>query len=71
MNNVYEMKLHEEIEVTKGLTIMRVPGGWNYIHFVESGEGWNVSSTFVHYRDPREMNTHMDGTLSLLNGVTE
>tara|TARA_R110000782_G_scaffold260726_1_gene352052 strand:- start:2381 stop:2548 length:168 start_codon:yes stop_codon:yes gene_type:complete len=30
MKTLYELELHEIIDLPSGLTIMRVPGGWIY-----------------------------------------
>jgi len=30
---IYELKLHEEIELSEGRFVMRVPGGWLYTHY--------------------------------------
>jgi hypothetical protein len=31
MNNIYDMKLHDAIEIARGITyVVRVPGGWLY-----------------------------------------
>ena len=47
-NELYEMKLHEEISIYSGLNVMRVPGGWIYKSFNEQvGGAWSESSVFV------------------------
>ena len=31
--DIYNMKLHEEISINSMLTVLRVPGGWNYTNY--------------------------------------
>ncbi len=49
--DIYEMKLHDEIEVDTDLHILRVPGGWLYKTFSECAGGWFISSEFVAYNE--------------------
>lgn len=49
-DKIYEMKLHEEIEITPMLDAIRVPGGWIYLFY--SGED-KLSPIFI----PFEMET--------------
>ena len=50
--DVYEMKLHDEIEIWSGAFAIRVPGGWLY-RFDQEAEGglWRQSCAFVPYSD--------------------
>ena len=45
---VYELKLHEEIEVTEMVDVRRVPGGWIYLFY--SGDD-NLSPVFVPFNN--------------------
>lgn len=50
MNNIYELKLHEQVVVSDSLlttVCLRVPGGWIYSSYDESNQV--VSSVFVRY----------------------
>jgi hypothetical protein len=45
--NIYDMKLHDEISLNSFVTIRRVPGGWLYIDFSSCSPNSSVTSTFV------------------------
>ena len=55
MNEIYNMGLHEEyhlqIASKTELKILRVPGGWIYTQFYDTGyenlDRWQTASTFV------------------------
>lgn len=49
MKSIYELDLHEEIDICNGTHIMRVPGGWRYLD-INSAPG-SQSSIFVSYND--------------------
>lgn len=49
---IYEMKLHDEINIDKYLRVLRVPGGWIYIQDTQMSEkGWSSTSSFVPYNN--------------------
>jgi len=53
---IYDMELHEEVEVTTSLYILRVPGGWMYKQYhsslsVDVGAYSLLSMTFVPYSE--------------------
>lgn len=33
MKTIYNLELHEKLSVGDGLTVQRVPGGWNYKYY--------------------------------------
>jgi len=41
---IHDLKLHERIQISCGLCIMRVPGGWIYKYCVHS---YGISCVFV------------------------
>jgi hypothetical protein len=48
--DIYAMELHEEIELDKYNTILRVPGGWIYRNWTYSDRSdWQGHSSFVPY----------------------
>ncbi len=48
MNDLYDMKLHEEVSTNDQNRIVRVPGGWIYYFDNEQiGGHWQTTSTFV------------------------
>jgi len=52
---IYDLKLHEELQVDAALTIQRVASGWNYIYFINDwskqyGDEWRIKAVvFVPY----------------------
>ncbi len=45
---LYNMGLHDELEILKGMSVIRVPGGWIYRNYMEQvGGTWQASSVFV------------------------
>ena len=49
--DIYKMALHDNLE-NKYQDIVRVPGGWVYVFYADSGTGgYNVSSCFVPYSE--------------------
>ncbi len=57
MNKIYELKLHETVELNRddfkfhsGVLITRVPGGWNY-QYIDSGTGEVRSVVFVPFNN--------------------
>lgn len=53
MKNIYDMKIHEKIEIGDDTVVIRVPGGWIYRFFeFESYSGLN----FVHH-DNKKINS--------------
>lgn len=48
--NIYALKLHETIEIKKGLIVTRVPGGWLYIH-KELAIGSSDQTVFVPFNN--------------------
>jgi len=47
-NDIYTMKLHDEITLYRGLEVVRVPGGWLYRFGSERSDGdWSITATFV------------------------
>ena len=44
MQDIYDMKLHEQLEIDNGINTLRVPGGWLYMNY-------NSSTTFVPWHD--------------------
>jgi hypothetical protein len=54
MNNIYEMKLHEEFYIDSCIRVLRVPGGWIYITKRETSfdhKSVALSSVFVPYNN--------------------
>jgi len=55
MDDIYKMKLHEEIIITKTdhriESVRRVPGGWIYRSFVPHSGQTVLTSTFVPWHD--------------------
>jgi len=60
VEQIYKMKLHEEIMIVDGSKIMKVPGGWIYTQFElnqppAGDNGWNetftTTSVFVPFND--------------------
>ncbi len=55
MDKLYELKLHETLNLEDHSLVRRVPGGWIYVEFVESivaaGEGHFLSPVFVPFDD--------------------
>ena len=48
--NIYNMKIHDSLRISKGLDVLRVPGGWIYTIYDENGTGWySTSSCFVRF----------------------
>lgn len=47
MNKIYKMKLHEDMNISSTLNVVKVPGGWIYESFSEDNGVYRVSSTFV------------------------
>jgi len=45
-NSIYDLKLHEKVNLGSYLSIMRVPGGWIYLFSCPPGEG-NDLGVFV------------------------
>lgn len=45
--NIYNMELHEQIQLRDSMTILRVPGGWLYLKYLGNVHGQIESSTFV------------------------
>ena len=51
-NDIYKMKLHDDIQIEKCLWVQRVAGGWIYRYESESGAGgWNVAPQFVPFNN--------------------
>ena len=48
--DLFAMKLHEQINITNDLAVVRVPGGWLYT-FWESAPNSGVTTTFVPFCD--------------------
>ncbi len=47
-DKLYNMDLHDELEIWKGMYVIRVPGGWIYRNDMEQAGGtWQDSSVFV------------------------
>jgi len=44
MKSIYDLELHEEINIGSCKTVMKVPGGWNYIYLDEQS---GISTCFV------------------------
>lgn len=52
MNKIYDLKLHEEVNLNYGFKAMRVPGGWIYTIYEISNTGdKNVTRTFVPFNN--------------------
>jgi hypothetical protein len=48
MKTIYDLGLHDEIQLEKYLWIQRVAGGWIYRYESESGAGgWHITTQFV------------------------
>lgn len=54
---IYDLKLHEMIEINTHLEITRVPGGWMYTYIDLSLE--NSRGVFVPYNDEFEKKTSL------------
>lgn len=50
-DDIYNMKLHDEIILWRGLFITRVPGGWIYNREYEVAGEYMVGSTFVAFNN--------------------
>ena len=51
MDEIYEMELHDR-KYVDATEILRVPGGWIYVHYTENGAGGNsTSSCFVPFNN--------------------
>jgi len=48
---LYEMELHEEKQVTLGLYVIRVPGGWIYRSEASNNDNWTISTTFIPFNN--------------------
>lgn len=51
IDNIYNMKLHDEFELWPGLTITRVPGGWIYRTEAQQPGGWYINQCFVPFNN--------------------
>lgn len=48
MDEIYKMELHESLHHEDGFSVLRVPGGWIYTSYSETGTGgYSQSSCFV------------------------
>jgi len=53
--NLYNMDLHEDIELWQGCRVIRVPGGWLYRFDNEQADGhWTTSTAFVPNDNPKK-----------------
>lgn len=47
-HKLYDMKLHERYDMSRVLSVVRVPGGWLYQWLMENGTGgYDMAQTFV------------------------
>ena len=61
---IYDLELHEEINITDTLIVQRVPGGWNYKYyrykFDRNHESWEEELSqivFVRYHNEFQIKT--------------
>ena len=63
-DNIYDMKLHEEIDLGNFISVLRVPGGWIYTTNEGISEsGYDASSCFVPYSKefrPKQIGVEME-----------
>ena len=51
-NFLYGIELHQQKEIMKDMTVMRVPGGWIYMSYTEQVSGhWSETATFVPFNN--------------------
>lgn len=48
---LYDLDLHEEIEITTELSVIRVPGGWIYSELVCGTDEMSSTLVFVPYNN--------------------
>lgn len=46
MKTIYELKLHEELQI-EGFSVTRVPGGWIYRYWDYTAKDYYPTATFV------------------------
>ena len=51
---IYELSLHEKLELDTHTTVMRVPGGWIYTNYFGVQGFYHENSTFVPYSNGLE-----------------
>lgn len=51
MKDIYKMKLHEGITISKYVGVTRVPGGWLYTKYLYNNNDCSMNTTFVPWHD--------------------
>ena len=60
--DLYNLKLHDFIEINPVLVVRRVPGGWIYETAIQNGGyGYSVSTCFVPYDNGFDERTLSEG----------